>query len=110
MKKDILNKILNKDFNAKDILFFGVSVASILGYITVKNKMRKLDKKLDKKLDETKDNLIGLTKKYNSFVSFTKELDEEKEAEFALIKDEIGICFEHIEELSKKLEKQEIEG
>lgn len=102
MKKDILNK----DFNAKDILIFGVSVASILGYITSKNKM----KKLDKKLDETKDNLLGLTKKYNSFVSFAKELDEEKEAEFALIKDEIGVCFEHIEELSKKLEKQEIEG
>ena len=106
MKKDILNKTMNKDFNKKDILIFGVSVASILGYITTKHKMQKIDKKLD----ETKDNLLGLTKKYNSFVSFSKELDEEKEAEFDLIKDEIGVCFEHIEELSKKLEKQEIEG
>lgn len=106
MKKDILNKILNKDFNAKDILLFGVSVASILGYITTKNKI----KKIDKKLDETKDNLLGLTQKYNSFVSFAKELDEEKEAELDLIKDEIGNCFEHIEELSKKIEQEEIEG
>lgn len=97
-------KLKNKD----NILVSGALLGlGIVGFVINYMKSRNVDKKVDLLGHHLNDNLNEFGSLYNKFLDFQEELTNDMKDDIDHIKEEVGTCYEHIEILSKQLDKED---
>lgn len=79
----------------------------VVGFTVNYIKAIKVDKKVDSLGNHVNTNFNEFAKTYNNSIDFEDERYNDISSELFDVKDEIGVCYEHIEALSKKLDKSE---
>lgn len=79
----------------------------IVGFVINYMKSRNIDKRVDLLGHHLNDNLNEFGSLYNKFLDFQEEVTNDMKDDIEYIKEEIGACYEHIEVLSKQLDKED---
>lgn len=86
-------------------VLFGIGLVGFaINYI----KARNIDKRVDLLGHHLNDNLNEFGSLYNKFLDFQEEVTNDMKDDIDHIKEEVGICYEHIEILSKQLDKEDM--
>lgn len=92
----------------ENMVFGGVVLGlGIVGFVINYMKSRNVDKRVDLLGYHLNDNLNEFGSLYNKFLDFQEEVTNDMKDDIEHIKEEIGTCYEHIEALSKNLDKPE---
>lgn len=79
----------------------------VVGFVINYMKSRNVDRRVDLLGHHLNDNFNEFGSLYNKFLDFQEEITNDMKDDIEHIKEEIGTCYEHIEALSKKLDKPE---
>lgn len=92
----------------ENTVFGGVVLGlGIVGFVINYMKSRNVDKKVDLLGHHLNDNLNEFGSLYNKFLDFQEEVTNDMKDDIDHIKEEVGTCYEHIEVLSKQLDKED---
>lgn len=94
--------------NKENMLLGGIIVGlGVVGFAINYIKARNVDKRVDSLGDHVNKNFNEFAETYNRFIDFQDETYKDITDSLEDIKEEVGACYEHIEVLSNKLDKED---